>query len=145
MQPVHNEYLRPASMYYSPEDTTDIRELVNMYVENLKAKNFEANAEMLYTVRNDSAIAYSDEQKQNYVKALSHIRIYDCKVNSFLLRSDKNNEIGILMQIVESGDLNKGIGVTTLSLNPVKIGDKWFLTLLDKNAEGVEDVYAVEK
>jgi hypothetical protein len=41
--------------------------------------------------------------------------------------------------------LDKGIGVTTISLNPVTKKGKWYLTLLDKNAEGVEDVYDPDK
>lgn len=143
--PLHNKYLRPASMNYSREDTTDINGLVNQYVENLRAKNFEANAELLYNVKNGEAVAYTEEQKKQYLDVFSHIRFYDCKVNSFLLRSDKNNEVSILLKVVESGDLDKGIGVTSMSLNPVKIGDKWYLTLLDKDAEGVEDIYGKKK
>jgi len=143
--PVQNEFLRPASMSYTKEDTTNINDLVNIYVENMRARNFEANADLLYFVRNDSAIAYSDGQKKDYVDAWSHMDFYNLKVNTLLLRSAKNNEVQIMMQIIKSGDLEKGIGVTSFYLNPVKIGDKWYLTLLDKNAEGVEDVYKVEK
>lgn len=143
--PIHNKYLRPASMIYTPEDSTDIKDLVNQYVENLRTRNFEANANLLYVVENGEAVAYTDEQKKNYLDVFSRMRFYGCKVNSFLLRSDKNNEVGILLQIIENGDLDKKIGVTTMSLNPVKIGDKWYLTLLDKNAEGVKDIYGKNK
>lgn len=139
--PDANELLRPASMYYTHEDTMSIHDLVNTYIENMKNKNFEANAELLYTVRNDSAIAYSDEDKAKYLDACRHFRFYDCRLNNLILRSDKNNEARILVQIIENGNIDKEKGVTTLSLNPVKIGDKWYLTLLDKYAEGVEEVY----
>jgi len=62
-------------------------------------------------------------------------------VKSLVLRSDKNNEVKLTVQIVSSGDLDKEIGVTHLSLNPVVKDGKWYLTLLDKNAEGVEEIY----
>lgn len=136
-----DEILRPATMFYSHEDTTSINELVNTYVENMKARNFEANANLLYTVRNDSAIAYTDADKAKYLDACNHFHIYDCRLTNLILRSDKNNEARILVQIIENGSLDEKKGVTTLSLNPVKIGDKWYLTLLDKFAEGVEDIY----
>lgn len=143
-QSQQNEYLRPASMYYSHEDSANIRQMVNVYIENMKTKNFEANVDLLYFVRNDSAFNYTEDMKRRYLEACSQFNIYDCCLKSLILRSDKNNEANILVQIIKNGDLKKEVGVTTLSLNPVKIGDKWYLTLLDKYAEGVEDVYTVE-
>ncbi|MDO5527034.1 MAG: hypothetical protein Q4F85_13230 [Prevotella sp.] len=136
-----NELLRPASMYFSHNDSASIKELVNTYVENMRNKNFEANAELLYTVHHDSIFPYTDEQKAKYLEACSHFNFYDCRLKSLILRSDKNNEAAILVQIIKSGSLDKEEGVTTLSLNPVKIGDSWYLTLLDKYAEGVEEIY----
>lgn len=136
-----NEFLRPASMYYTHDDSLTIKELVDMYVENLKNKNFEANAALLHTVRNDSIFPYTDDVKEKYLEACRHFNFYDCRLKSLVLRSDKNNEACILVQIIENGSLDKEVGVTTISLNPVKIGDSWYLTLLDKYAEGVEDVY----
>ena len=40
--------------------------------------------------------------------------------------------------------LEKEIGVTTLTLNPVVKDGKWYLTIRDKHAEGVKDVYKDE-
>ena len=67
--------------------------------------------------------------------------IYAAKTNSFVLRSDKNNQVDVLIQIVKNGNLEKGIGVSKMSLNPVVKNGKWYLTLLDENAEGVQNVY----
>lgn len=67
--------------------------------------------------------------------------IYAAKTNSFVLRSDKNNQVDVLIQITKDGDIDKGIGISKMSLNPVVKNGKWYLTLLDKNAEGVIDVY----
>ena len=67
--------------------------------------------------------------------------IYDCKVTTLILRSELNNEARVVVKVREDGDIEKQIGTTTISLNPVQIEGKWYLTLLDKNAQGVQDVY----
>ena len=140
-----SEYIRPASMNYSKEDTTEINSLVARYVETFNKKDFVAASNMLFKVRNDSIFPLSDSERTEYIKAYSHFSTYGCKVKSFLLRSDKNNEVNLLVQIISSGSLEKEEGVTSVSLNPVCINGKWYLTLLDKNAEGVKDVYATNQ
>jgi hypothetical protein len=139
------EFLRPATMQYSKADTSNIDALVNQYAAYIKNKDFKNAAEMLYEVHNDSVKPLSKEKKLGFINAYSHMPIYASRLNSFTLRSDKNNQIDILVQIIKNGDLDKGIGVTTISLNPVTKKGKWYLTLLDKNAEGVEDVYDPDK
>lgn len=136
-----SEYIRPASIDYSSQDSLEIKQLVNSYIERFNNRDFKATSEMLYKVRNDSIFPLDEKEKKAYVDAYNHMNTYGCKEKSFVLRSDKNNEVKLVVQIVSSGDLDKEIGVTHLSLNPVLKDGKWYLTLLDTNAEGVENVY----
>jgi len=136
-----SEYLRPATIDYSAQDSVEIRQLVSNYVEAFNKRDFKATSEMLYKLRNDSILPLDAKEKAAYVEAYNHIHTYGCKVKSLVLRSDKNNEVKLTVQIVSSGDMDKEIGVTHLSLNPVVKDGKWYLTLLDKNAEGVEEIY----
>ena len=76
-----------------------------------------------------------------YVDAMNHLTIYDAKMTAITLRDRKNNALRLTVQITESGDLSKEIGVTHFFLNPVLKDGKWYLTLLDENAEGVEKIY----
>lgn len=136
-----SEYIRPATIDYSAQDTASINSLVDNYVANFKNKNFRVAADMLYTYRNDSIFPLSDDEKKKYVAAYSQMPIYDCKVKSLILRSDKNNEVKVAVQILSSGDIDNNVGVTHMSLNPVLLDGKWYLTLLNEYAEGVENVY----
>lgn len=135
------EFIRPASIDYTKQDSTDINVLVNNYISAFRQKNFDLASSMLYTVHNDSIFPLTSDAKKQYIDAYSHMPVFDCKVDAFVLRSDKNNEVRLAVQILSNGNIDKNIGVTRICLNPVKIGNKWYLTLLDKNAEGVEDVY----
>lgn len=138
------EFLRPASIDYSGKDTAEINDIVNNYVAAFSSKQFDKASEMLYTVSNDSILPMSDKAKTEYVEAYSHMPIYKCQLFGLTLRSDKNNAVKLAIQIAKNGDIDKNIGVTYVYLNPVKVGGKWYLTLLDKDAEGVEDVYATK-
>ena len=84
------------------------------------------------------------KQDAGYKKAMSMMPNYGCKLKSFILNSDKNNDVAFYVQMVPNGNLEQGIGVTSLSLNPVVKDGKWYLTIRDKHAEGVEDVYKQE-
>ena len=139
--PLRSEYLRPASMDYSGKDSSEIKTLVDNYVENFKNKNFRVTASMLYTLRNDSILPLSEEMKQKYIDAYSRMPIYDCAVKGIILRSDKNNEVQVSVQIIPNGSIDEEKGVTTFCLNPVLKDGKWYLTLLDEYADGVESVY----
>jgi len=139
-----DEILRPASMTYTKADTAAILEMVDQYKNLFIAGDFSAAADMLYYVKNDSVFPLDENTKKVYTKAMSQFHFFDGKLKGFLLRSDKNNEMKLLMQIAENGNLEEERGVTTLSLNPVVKDGKWYLTLLDEYAEGVEDPYEVQ-
>ena len=137
------DILRPASMYYTKQDTIDINNLVNEYLAHITNKEFEAAADMLYKFQSDSVAPLNDEARAKFLSLYKKLPIYAAKTKSFILNSDRNNQVCYLIQIAKGGDIEKEQGVMKLSLNPVVVDGKWYLTLLDSDAEGVEDVYKV--
>lgn len=135
------EYLRPATMTYTKQDSSNINYMVQRYTQLVEKKDFEKAANMLYKVQKNKVVPLSADERKGFIQAYSQMPIYAAKTNSFVLRSDKNNQVDVLIQIAKNGNLDKGIGVSVMSLNPVVKDGKWYLTLLDKDAEGVEDVY----
>ena len=131
-------------MNYSGKDSSDIKTLVENYVSALKSKNIEAAANMLYFVRNDSIFPITDNDRKGFTALYSSMPILDGKATTLILRSALNNEARVVVKVKEDGDIDRNIGTTTISLNPVQIAGKWYLTLLDKSAQGVADVYEKE-
>ncbi len=138
------EILRPASMDYTKQDTADINYLVKTYVDYFGKGDLDGCANMLYKFHNGGVVPYTEEQKDSFKHAFSVFHIYGSQVQRMILRSDRNNQVDIAIQILKDGNIAENKGVTTLSLNPVVVKGKWYLTLLDKDAEGVEDVYKNE-
>ncbi len=130
-------YIPPASMDYSGADTAEIMSLVNKYVACLNERDYDGMVDMLYYLKNNRVYPYEGAQRDSVKRGLQQIPIYAAKFNSIRLRSNVNNEVGILVQLLEDGDLENQIGVSKLFLNPIVIKGKWYLTLLDLNAEGV--------
>ena len=137
--------LSPA-MDYTADDSAKINALVEQFTEGLKTQNYADCAQLLHKVVDGEVVAYSAEEKQQYVQAMSSFRrIFDVRTTGFILRSDKNNNVKLTLQIQENGNISENIGTISMSLNPVYKDGEWYLTLYDKYAEGVEDIYAREK
>ena len=139
--PRPEDFIRPAAMNYTQKDSSDIHYLVDNYIKMITANDIQGAAKMLYTVKNDSVHPLTDVEARKFIDTFTTLHIYAVKKENLILRDRKNNEFNILLQIVKSGDVNTGKGTTTQALNPVLINGKWYLTLRDKYAEGVKDVY----
>lgn len=133
--------LRPPSIALSSQDTTEINQKIEAHLSLLKEKKLEEMADMLYYMDNDSISLLDDTRKENFVKGLSVFNIYDAKVKHLIIRSEYNNEVCVLLQIIKDGDISKNKGVTKFYFNPVKIDGVWYITVRDKYAKGVSKSY----
>ena len=133
--------LRPASMVYTSQDSADIWNLCEQFAQFFGNNDFESCALMLYKYKDGEIIAYNDEQRNDYIKKVRIFSNYGCRVDAFVLRSDKNNEVSLKVKLFNIGTLDDDQGITRLFLNPVKVDDKWYLTLRDNDADGVQKIY----
>lgn len=130
-------YIPPASMDYTASDTSEILSLVNQYIECLNSHDYDGMVDMLYYLKDNRVFSYEGTKRDSVKHGLQQIPIYAAKLNSIQLRSNVNNEVGILVQLLKDGDIDNEIGVSKLYLNPIIIKGKWYLTLRDLNADGV--------
>ena len=122
---------------FTSADTSAIHQLAETYVGLVRDCNFEAAADMLYFVRNDSILPLDEEQRSGFITTMRIMPFYGCSLKELNLYSDRDNELRIAMQITEDGNSETGEGCTNFFLNPVEKDGTWYLTLLDKYAEGV--------
>lgn len=122
---------------FDNEDSVAVRALADEYVQYFKSKDFEACADMLYTVKHDSVHPLTAEQRKGYTTAMGMLPFRDLAIKEQKLLSDKDNEVRIALLMSPDGDLENDKGTISFVLNPVYIGEKWYLTLRDQYAEGV--------
>lgn len=137
------EYLRPASMVFSKQDSTDINKLVSTFVDNINNHDLNAASSALYEVKDGKAEYLPLEKRKSFEQFIAKLPYRKCKQEAFTLRGAKDNKIRIALLITPDGDIDKQKGVINIVLNPVNIDNKWYLTLRDENAEGVEQEEAL--
>lgn len=131
--------LRPPSLVLEKQDTVDIHILAEDFLNLFKANDLKSASQLLYHFSNDSLKAYTEEEKNEFVDALSFFHVYDAELKSLQITSKFDNEFKIAVKILPDGDLDSGKGVTIFSLNPIKYNDKWYLTVRDLRAEGIKE------
>lgn len=139
------QLLEKPSIEVSENDTIAVTNLVNEYVQCLTKQEYNTAVSMLHFVEDGIVYPLTDSIANEYIKHYEMNPIYACKVQGFTFRSNLNNSVTLIAQIIETGDIDRNLGVTRLYLNPVLYQGEWYLTLLDKNAEGVKDIYTSEE
>ncbi len=137
-------YMNQPSILMQNSDTAEVLSVVNEFISYIANKDFDTAASMLHFVSDGAVLPLADSDKDSFIKQFSKMNIYDCKMKGFTFRSEFNNTVTISLQILEEGSIDKDFGVTKFNLNPVFYQGEWFLTLLDKNAEGVKDSYIAD-
>lgn len=135
-----SEYLRPAAMDFTAQDSSQIISLVNSYITCITTGDAKTAASMLYTHKKDSVFPLEAKERENLEKFYNTMPMYKARISSFSLMDRTDNIVGLTVQITRHGDLDKEIGVTHLKLRPVKFKDQWYLTLLDNEALRVTEL-----
>lgn len=134
------EYLKPATVAFTNQDTVNISSEVTEYVEKLRQSDFEGCANMLYKVDGESVTPLSDSEKRSFVRAMSMLPIKEVSCNAMILRDSLNNSYKLTVTL-EGKNPDEEAPVTHFYLNPVLREGNWYLTTLDENAQGVQKVY----
>jgi len=129
---------RPATMVFTENDTTEINQMVNTFVEYINSGKISDASAMLYTVQYDRVEEMTLEERQKFEGFFTTIPYKSCEVKSFHLGGAKDNKVQLALLMTPDANLETGRGIIKLVLNPVNVEGKWYLTLRDEDAEGIE-------
>lgn len=130
-------YLRPSSIVFSGEDSTEVRSLISNFVSLLNNHDFAAASASLYQLKDSKPEKLSEEKSKSFEQFLSQLPYKQAKEEAFRLRGDKDNKIRVALLLNPNGSIDDNKGVINIVLNPVLVDGKWYLTLRDEKAEGV--------
>ena len=131
-------FVRPATMVFTENDTTEINQMVSTFVEYVNNGKISDASAMLYTVKYDRAEELTLEKRQQFESFFTTIPYKKCEVKSFHLGGAKDNKVQLALLMTPDADIQTGKGTIRLVLNPVNIDGNWYLTLRDEDAEGIE-------
>jgi len=135
---IDETYIRPASVVFSQQDTSSIDSLVKIFVEYVNKGDLSSASTMLHSVEKGEIIDLPLEQRQKFETIMTKFPFHGCETRSMHLGGEKDNKIGIAFKIAPNADVVSGSGCINLVLNPVRIDNKWYLTLRDEDAEGIQ-------
>ncbi len=138
---VTSEEMRAPSLDFSADDSLAVVTLANNYLASFAAKDYEAAADMLFKYEKDTVRELNAEERRSYLNTMRQLPNYGCKLKGIALYTNKNNRLIYMLQVSSSGSLEKEEGVMKFYLNPVLKDGQWFLTLLDMEQEGTENLF----
>lgn len=132
-----NDYIRPASMDFSSQDSANIRSLLDNFIGYINKGDISNASSMLYCVSNDSIKSLPLKKRQKFELMLTKFPFKSAELKSYKLRSDRDNTITIALKMTDDADVESGKNTISLAVNPVVKNGTWYLTLRDNDAEGV--------
>lgn len=132
------DYIRPASMAFTAQDTANINNIVNTFIGYINQGDISSASAMLYFVRNDSVLPLDLKKRQNFELLLTKFPFQGAQLKSFHLGGARDNAIAIALKITKDADVETGKNTINLVVNPVVKNGTWYLTLRDNDAEGIE-------
>lgn len=136
-----SEFIRPASIDFTKQDSADIMALVNHYIACVNSKRYnDAFHTLYYLSGRDSVKPMTEHEINQAVEVYSHMPIYGCELFSFSLNGKSENVIKVGLKLTKDGNVTNGLGVTYVGLRPVKVGNKWYLTFLDNDSLRIKEM-----
>lgn len=129
-----SEFIRPASVVFTQQDSSQVLALVNHYVDRMKHNDYSnAFGGLYYLSGRDSVKPLTREDCKKAYEVYSQLPIHDCEMVSFSLKGNTENIVKVGLLLTSQGSIADGVGVMYIGLRPVKMGNKWYLTFLDND------------
>lgn len=130
-----HSYLRPATMQFSPSDTTAIRSQVQQFVDYLNKGDLSNASAMLYVRYYDEVREMELEKRQEFEQFLASIPFRHVSTTGFRLMGKNDNYVSMRLELAEAPEAGEQAPGFTLVLDPILFDGKWYLTLKDEVSE----------
>lgn len=119
----------PYSAYYTAQDTAEVMNLVNQFMDLIVAKNYNEAIDMLGDKYTEDSIYglpcdLNDVQRQQALETFQDLNVTDYAIRDYTFKNRLENQVRI--NITLDGGIN-----TKWYLRPVTAGGHWRLTLMD--------------
>ena len=126
---------------FTKEDTAEIMNQVNEFIELLSKKNLRDAVGMLqFLAQGDSIQPLDPVMERREAMTLVNVEGVSYDFNHLTLRSNTNNEVKIDITLFEKAPGDAKPNMTALYLRPVKFEGKWYLTVWDNITNTNQDL-----
>lgn len=118
---------------FCKKDTVEVTRLTTEYLEHLKNKEFDQAIQMLHHVSNDSVMELSDTEKGKLRKQYQALPVLSYTITGMKMNDPNTTEVMYSIEIFEKIAGQENVPNTmNLRLNPQKVGDVWYLGVLNR-------------
>ena len=116
---------------FSKQDSADVMNLVNQFVNRLDSNDIRGAVEMLNILKGDSIIPLEPIQQRRQAMALNMVKGVKYEVQYLTFRTDKDNEVKIEITLFDKEVDDPRPNKTAFYFRPVRFEGQWFLTTKD--------------
>lgn len=118
---------------FCKKDTVEVTRLTTEYLEHLKNNEFDQAMQMLHYVRNDSVMELSDTEKGKLRKQYQTLPVLSYSLIGMKMNDPNTTEVIYSIEIFKKITGQENVPNTmNLRLNPQKVGDVWYLGVLNR-------------
>lgn len=117
---------------FSKEDTTEVIRLATEYLEHLKNKDFDNAIKMLHLVKGDSIYSLSTEEQENLMQQYMSFPVLSYNIENLYLTGVRSTEIVYRIEFFEKQEKDKRPNTLKFRLNPQRINNVWYLSVLNR-------------
>ena len=122
-------YLPKPEMTLTASDTANVKALAEHYMKLVEDREIDDAIGMLYYLDKDSVKPLRPEQAKNQRFILSHVKGVEYKLDHLVFRTEKDCEAHFTIKLFEPKPGNTRPNKVSMTLNPVRMDNKWYLTV----------------
>ncbi len=117
------------TMSRTSKDTTMLLDMTKKFLETLKNNDIDGAISQLYEVKDNKVLPLSAEREKEIRKTLTTFPVLSYKIDELLLYSDSDTEVRYTIEFFEKPKGDTRPNTIRCSVNPTRIGGKWYLTV----------------
>lgn len=114
------------------KDTAEIVRLTTTYLEYLKNKEFDKAIQMLHHIQNDTVLALNETEREKMEQLYQLFPILSYEIDGYYFNGIHNTEVAYSIEFFEKKEGDKRPNTLNFRLNPQRIKDVWYLSILNR-------------
>ena len=126
-----DEYLTKPAISLTQSDSTEVRALVDNYLQLLRDNHFEDAVDMLYYMNGPKIIPMPKELKQRQLSMIRRFRGVRYDLQRIVYSQEYDNIACYMVTLFEKEKNDPRPNTAQFFLKPVRIDGRWYLTMAD--------------
>jgi hypothetical protein len=129
------EYLTKPSISLTQSDSTEVKALVDNYLQLLRDNQFEDAVDMLYYMNGPKIIPMPDELKKPQLAMIKRFRGIKYELDRIVYSQELDNIACYVVTLFEKEKNDPRPNTAQFFLKPVRVEGRWYLTMADSQSD----------